>query len=185
MSPLIHSSYLAFTHKDEDEANTTRKINVFVTYSCCTSSSCEYWPHSGSNPIKYPSQDDKSYVNGSHNKANVQNDSDSSGHNVRVSVNTQKQKQQAFRSTTVTVNGGLAPTLKHVSKPNNSSIIFLGNCEMPITKSATRKNSGSDSSAHKIDGVKVKESLAQKIQITSRSNGELKQQLAASSQQIR
>lgn len=93
----------------------------------------------------------------------------------------QKQKQQAFHgaTTTVTINGGQA--LKHVKKPNNNnSIIFLGDCEMPITKSVTRKNSGSDSSAQK-----AKENNAQKIQIGSRQNGEMKQQVAASSQQIR
>lgn len=92
----------------------------------------------------------------------------------------QKQKQQAFHgsTTTVTVNGGQA--LKHVKKPNNNSIIFLGDCEMPITKSVTRKNSGSDSSAQR-----AKENYAQKIQISNRQNGEIKQQVAASSQQIR
>lgn len=129
--------------------------------------------------------DDKSYVNGAHNKANVANDSDSSGCNVKVSVNTQRQKQQAFRSTTVTINGGQTTSLKHVNKPNNSSIIFLGDCEMPITKSATRKNSGSDSSANKFADGKAKDSNTQKIQITGRPNGELKQQFAASSQQAR
>lgn len=70
--------------------------------------------------------------------------------------------------------------MKRVNKPNNNSIIFLGDCEMPITKSVTRKNSGSDLSANKI-----KENNTQKIQITARSNGEMKQQFAASSQQIR
>lgn len=157
------------------------QINHFVTYSCCTSSSCEFWPHSGTNPFKYPSLDEKSFASGSHNKANV-NDSDSSGHNVKVSVNSQKQKQQVFRSTTVTVNGGQVPAaIKHVNKPHNNSIIFLGDCEMPITKSAaTRKNSGSDTSANK-----AKEDNSQKIQITSRHNGEVKQLLAASGQQAR
>jgi hypothetical protein len=119
-----------------------------------------------------------------HNKNSVQNDSDSSGGNsVKVSVNTQKQKQQAFHgtTTTVTINGGQPPSsLKRVNKPNNNSIIFLGDCEMPITKSATRKNSGSDSSANK-----NKENNMQRIQITSRQNGEMKQQFAASNQQKR
>lgn len=112
----------------------------------------------------------------------MQNDSDSSG-SVKVSVNTKKLKQQAFHgaTTTVTINGGQAPpSMKRVNKPNNSSIIFLGDCEMPITKSVTRKNSGSDLSANK-----MKENNTQKIQITARSNGEMKQQFAASSQQIR
>lgn len=152
-------------------------FNVFVTYSCA-SSSCESWPHSGPNPVKYPSLDDKSYVNGSNNRIN---DSDSSGNNVKISVNTQR--QQAYGGTTVTVNGG--PLLSRVNKPINSSIIFLGDCEMPITKHVTRKNSGSDSSAHKIANNKTKESLSRKIQITSRQNGEMKQQFAASSQQAR
>lgn len=145
--------------------------NVFVTYSC-TSSSCEYWPPSGSNSIRNPSTDEKSLVNGSHNK----NDSDSSGNNVRISV-----KQQA---TVVTVNG---PTshLKRVNKPINSSIIFLGDCEMPITTSVTRKNSGSDSSANKIAESKAKEIHPRKVQTTSRQNGEMKQQFAVSSQQTR
>jgi hypothetical protein len=172
------------------ERKNTKNLMIFVTSSCCTSSSCDYWPpQSGS--LKYPSENDKSRVNGgSRNKVNVPNDSDSSGNNVKVSVNTQKQKQQAFRSsTTVTINGGQATSssLKHVKKPNNSSIIFLGDCEMPITKSAaTRKNSGSDSSANKIAGDgKAKENNTQKIHITSRSNGDMKQQLAVSSQQIR
>lgn len=150
--------------------------NVFVTYSC-TSSSCEFWPPSGSNSGKNPSQDDeKSLPYGSHNK----NDSDSSGNNVRISV-----KQQA--TTVVTVNGS-GPTsshLKHVNKPMNSSIIFLGDCEMPITTSVTRKNSGSDSSANKMAESKGKEIHPKKIQATSRLNGEMKQQFAASSQQAR
>lgn len=93
----------------------------------------------------------------------------------------QKQRQHAFRSgsvgTTIKVNGNvLNGNGALVTKPNNSSIIFLGDCEMPITKSGrvpeTTKNSGSDSSDKK---------FTQKIQI----GGELKQQFAASSQQPR
>lgn len=94
----------------------------------------------------------------------------------------QKQRQQAFRSgtvgTTIKVNGNvLNVNGALINKPNNSSIIFLGDCEMPITKSGRvvpepNKNSGSDLSDKK---------FTQKIQI----GGELKQQFAASSQQAR
>lgn len=128
--------------------------------------------------MKYPSLDDKNYGKGSRSKVSVQNDSDSSGNNVKVSVNAQRSQ--------VTVNGG-GPTasLKRVTKPINSSIIFLGDCEMPITKSVTRKNSGSDSSAHKIADLKSKEIIKNKIPIAVRPNAELKQRFAASSQQSR
>lgn len=94
----------------------------------------------------------------------------------------QKQRQQAFRSgsvgTTIKVNGNvLNGNGALINKPNNSSIIFLGDCEMPITKSGrappeSNKANGSDSSDKK---------FTQKIQI----GGELKQQCAASSQQPR
>jgi hypothetical protein len=93
----------------------------------------------------------------------------------------QKQRQQAFRSgsvgTTIKVNGSvLNGNGALINKPNNSSIIFLGDCEMPITKSGRvpepTKNSVSDSSDKK---------FTQKIQI----GGELKQQFSASSQQPR
>jgi hypothetical protein len=126
------------------------------------------------------------------NKINVNNDSDSSGNNVRISVNTQKQRQQAFRSgsTTIKVNGS-APILK-TNKLNNSSIIFLGDCEMPITKSSgiehnNKSNSASDANANKNSNAENGGKFTQKIQINSSAsnNGELKQQFAASSQQIR
>jgi hypothetical protein len=106
----------------------------------------------------------------------VQNDSDSSGNSVKISV-----KQQA---TIVTVNGVQAATkpLRAVNKPINSSIIFLGDCEMPITKSVARKNSASDSNAKT---AKAEENHTRKIQIPARASGELKQQLAASGQQAR
>lgn len=94
----------------------------------------------------------------------------------------QKQRQHAFRSgsvgTTIKVNGNvLNGNGALINKPNNSSIIFLGDCEMPITKSGrapceSNKMSGSESSDKK---------FTQKIQI----GGELKQQFAASSQQPR
>lgn len=93
----------------------------------------------------------------------------------------QKQRQHAFRSgnvgTTIKVNGNvLSGNGALINKPNNSSIIFLGDCEMPITKSGRvpehNKASASDSSDKK---------FTQKIQI----GGELKQQFAASSQQPR
>lgn len=129
--------------------------------------------------------DDKSYVNGSHNKVSVHNDSDSSGNNVKVSVKTQQQKQQAYPGTTVTINGGQSTVLKRVNKPISSSIIFLGDCEMPITKSVTRKNSGSDTSAHKISESKAKESHTKKIQITSRQNSDGKQQAPSLNHQAR
>lgn len=115
------------------------------------------------------------------NRANVLSDSDSSGNNVKISVNTQR--QQPHGGTVVTVNGG-AP-LKRVNKPINNSIIFLGDCEMPITKSVTRKNSGSDSGVHKGVDNKGKENYPKKIANAARPNGELKQHLASSSQQTR
>lgn len=112
----------------------------------------------------------------------MHDESDSSGGgNVKISVNTQKQ-QSSQGGTTVTVNGGSSASLKHVNKPINSSIIFLGDCEMPITKSVTRKNSGSDTSANKII---EKEIHAKKIHIVGRVNGELKQQFATSNKQAR
>lgn len=142
-------------------------------------------------------------VNGP-NKINVNNDSDSSGNNMKISVNTQKQRQQAFRSvnmsantfnsgcggtnggsTTIKVNdGNSASAILKANKLKNSSIIFLGDCEMPITKSGVveHKNSGSDSSAHKAAGDNSK--FTQKIQITT-NGSEMKQQFAASSQQTR
>ncbi|CRK90307.1 CLUMA_CG004021, isoform A [Clunio marinus] len=177
-----------FGLKRKQQAN--RSSNLSGTGSSsgsCTSSSCEYWPQSGLSSVKYPPVEDKIFINGTQCKVKVHNDSDSSGKNLmKINVNTQRQKQQAYRGTTVTVNGGSSPsTFKHVRKPNNSSIIFLGDCEMPITKSATRKNSGSDSSANKICDTKSKDNNTQKIHITSRPNGELKQQFASSSQQIR
>jgi hypothetical protein len=117
----------------------------------------------------------------------VNNDSDSSGNNVKVSVNMQRQRQQAFRSgacgTTIKVNGGV-PSSTLLNKPANSSIIFLGDCEMPITKSGYaehNKNGGGDSST----AIKVApegKKFTQKIQI---GGGEMKQQLASSSQQAR
>lgn len=132
----------------------------------------------------------------------MNNDSDSSGNNVKISVNTQKQRQQAFRSgantfnsgcsvknggsTTIKVNdGNCASAILKANKLNNSSIIFLGDCEMPITKSGVveHKNSGSDSSANKAAGDNSK--YTQKIQITTNGGSELKQQFAVSSQQIR
>lgn len=120
---------------------------------------------------------------------NVDSDDDSSGNNVKVSVNMQKQRQQAFRvgGTTIKVNGGIVHSGNGalINKPNNSSIIFLGDCEMPITKSSGRvehnKNSGSDSSANKAASIEGKK-FTQKIQI---GGGDLKQQFAASSQQAR
>lgn len=116
---------------------------------------------------------------------NVESD-ESSGNNVKISVNMQKQRQQAFRvgGTTIKVNGGIVSNAL-VNKSINSSIIFLGDCEMPITKSSGRvepnKNSGSDSSANKAAALEGKK-FTQKIQI---GGGELKQQFAASSQQAR
>lgn len=152
------------------------KTNDFVTYSC-TSSSCEYWPHCGPNPNKYPSFDDKNHINGGlHYKIN---DSDSSGNNDKVSVNTQ---EQAHSGTTVTINGGQMTMLQHVNHSINSSITFLGNCEMPITKSVTRKNSGNDNSAHKIDDKKVEENFKKKIPVNSPASREVKYQLVVSSQ---
>ena len=118
---------------------------------------------------------------------NVDSD-DSSGNNVKISVNMQKQRQQAFRvgGTTIKVNGSVVSgNGALINKPNNSSIIFLGDCEMPITKSSGRvehnKNSGSDSSANKAATLEGKK-FTQKIQI---GGGDLKQQFAASSQQAR
>lgn len=132
----------------------------------------------------------------------MNNDSDSSGNNLKISVNnSQKLKQQAFRSgnkngpnggsTTIKVNDGnsCASTLLKANKLNNSSIIFLGDCEMPITKSGVveHKNSvGSDSSANKAAGGDSNNKYTQKIHISSNGGGgELKQQFAASSQQTR
>lgn len=107
---------------------------------------------------------------------------------MKISVNMQKQRQQAFRvgGTTIKVNGSVVSgNGALINKPNNSSIIFLGDCEMPITKSSGRvehnKNSGSDSSANKAAALEGKK-FTQKIQI---GGGELKQQFAASSQQAR
>lgn len=120
------------------------------------------------------------------------NDSDSSGNNVKISVNTQKQRQQAFRSsstggTTIKVNGGnSASSIMTAKKLSNSSIIFLGDCEMPITKSGSNVNSASDSIANK--NATESNKYTQKIQITGSDSGggsELKQQFAASSQQTR
>lgn len=111
----------------------------------------------------------------------MHNDSDSSGNSVKVSVNTQKERQQAFRSTTITVNNESAMMASRggVNKtPNNNSIIFLGDCEMPITKSVTRKNSGSDTSANRF-GIDGKKEYSLKVA------GEIKHQLATSSQQVR
>jgi hypothetical protein len=94
---------------------------------------------------------DKSYVNLM---------SDSSGNSVKIHVNMQEHKQQHVSnetSTTVTINGMQAG---RVNKLNNSSIIFLGDCEMPITKSVNSvKTSGSDS------GVGSGKNFTQKIQI--------------------
>lgn len=86
--------------------------------------------------------------------------SDSSGNSVKIHVNMQEHKQQLVSnetSTTVTINGMQAG---RVNKLNNSSIIFLGDCEMPITKSVNSvKTSGSDS------GVGSGKNFTQKIQI--------------------
>jgi hypothetical protein len=115
--------------------------------------------------------------------------SDSSGNNAMISVNTQKQRQQAFRSsstggTTIKVNGGSASSIMSAKKLSNSSIIFLGDCEMPITKSGSNVNSASENA-----GKNGNEKYTQKIQITgvdgANGGGELKQQFAASSQQAR
>lgn len=136
--------------------------------------------------------------NRSINKSN-NHDSDSSGNNVKISVNTQKQKQQSFRSggTTIKVNGmsssSSPSSMLKTNKISNSSIIFLGDCEMPITKSGSlsapaavieNKNSGSDSSANKTADISK---FTQKIQITGSVGvgDELKQQFAASSEQTR
>jgi hypothetical protein len=119
----------------------------------------------------------------------VNDESDSSDENIKVRVNNQKQRQQAFRvgsasnaSTRIRVNGNSASILKvNNNKMNNNSVIFLGDCEMPITKSGSeRKSVGSESS-----GIKsVENKYVQKIKING-NNGELKHQFAASSQQAR
>lgn len=107
--------------------------------------------------------------------------SDSSGNSVKIQVNMHEQKQLMLNetSTTVTINGMQAG---RVNKLNNSSIIFLGDCEreMPITKSENLvKTSGSDSG---VGGGMMKKTqkshidYTQKIQIkATNSVGDAKQ----------
>lgn len=160
-----------------------RNLIFSIPYSCTSSSSsCELWP---------PKNKSGGKVSVKNNKSNI-NDSDSSGNNVKISVNMQKQRQQAFRSgacgTTIKVNGGtVSGNGALINKPNNSSsIIFLGDCEMPITKSGRVEHNkniiGRDLSVNK-NGEGKK--FTQKIQIGGSVGGELKQQFAASSQQTR
>ena len=75
------------------------------------------------------------------------NYSDSSG-NVKISVNEQKQRN-FHGTTTVTINGGEGQPFNRSDEFNNKTL-FLGDCEMPITKSVNMKTSGSDASAYKI-----------------------------------
>lgn len=105
----------------------------------------------------------------------MQIDSDLSENNVKVSVNT-PQKPISYESKSLAINGAQTILLKHVNKPMNNSIIFLGDCEMPITKSETRKNSGSASDVNKTNDNKSKEIHIKNIHITSRQNGDVKQQ---------
>lgn len=115
--------------------------------------------------------------------------SDSSGNSVKIHVNSMqeqhnKQLMSNETSTTVTINGIQAG---RVNKLNNSSIIFLGDCEMPITKSVNSvKTSGSDS------GVGSGKNYTQKIQIkgttttaTSATNSNIKVSSSLSQQKSR
>lgn len=81
------------------------------------------------------------------------NYSDSSG-NVKIKVNEQKQRN-FHGTTTVTINGGEGQPFNRADESNNKTL-FLGDCEMPITKSVTLKSSGSDASACKIKVKNIK-----------------------------
>lgn len=114
--------------------------------------------------------------------------SDSSGNSVKIRVNTQKKRQEFSRqsnnssvltpATVVTING------MHASRVNNSSIIFLGDCEMPITKTSSDapKSNGSDA-----NGVKSTSAVdyTQKIQIRSASVDDAGQKCAEINQKSR
>lgn len=119
----------------------------------------------------------------SKNCANLSS-SDSSGNNVKIRVNTHRKFSRqnipaVSTPATVTING------MHASRVNNSSIIFLGDCEMPITKtSSDTKTSGSDSIG--VNGSKKSSTsvdYTQKIQIRSASVGESNQKFAEINQQ--
>lgn len=150
-------------------------------YSSTSSSSCESWPPPPplNIVVKATSSAKKVAVN-SKKCANLSS-SDSSGNSVKIRVNTQKKFSRqnspaVLTPATVTING------MHASRVNNSSIIFLGDCEMPITKtSSDTKTSGSDSVG--VNASKKSVDYTQKIQIRSASVGESNQRFAEINQQ--
>ncbi|KAG5677078.1 hypothetical protein PVAND_006862 [Polypedilum vanderplanki] len=188
---LVAEYLFGLKRKQQANRSSVNHTGTASSSGSCTSSSCEFWPHANKNGGKKQTKN----LNGS-NKINMNsNDSDSSGNNMKISVNTQKQRQQAFRSsstggTTIKVNGGnSASSIMTAKKLSNSSIIFLGDCEMPITKSGSNVNSVNDSiSIRNAATTDNSSKYTQKIQITStdsNGDGELKQQFAVSSQQTR
>lgn len=170
-------------------------------YSCCTSSSCEYWPQCGnSNPVKCVIADDSiAIIPNNGNKINIVNESDSSGKNsknIKVSVTTTSLNNYGYynpsskpKATTVMVNSykpssNTMLSLANSKRLSNSSIIFLGDCEMPITKSA---NKGSDSgvsvSRTGINCEKMDNNMQkQQINNIKSSNGDLKQYFSTNQQ---